>query len=47
MDQDTLASNLVMCLPMVLSIYYKNTAVVVLATGIQGILKANSQCKML
>ena len=47
MELDTLAPNLVLCLPVILSIYYKDRAVVVLATGIQGILKATFECKVL
>lgn len=47
MELYTLAANLVWGLPMVLCIYYKDRAVVVLAAGIQSILKATFQCKVL
>lgn len=40
MELDTLAPYLVLFLPMILSIYYKDRAVVVLATDAQGTLKA-------
>lgn len=47
MELDTLAPILVSYLPTILSIYDKDNSMVVVATGIQGILKATFRYKVL